>query len=58
MTRIHIVQGGVDNGDKKWIEKAARRKLRSPSWIAPKSVQIGDDVVVYIAGYGFFATGA
>jgi hypothetical protein len=55
-TRLHIVQGGVENGDKKWLEKAARNNLKSPSWIVPKSVRIGDDVVVYVAGYGFFAT--
>src|SRR5688572_29372301 len=53
---LHIVQGGIENGDKAWLEKAARRGLRSPTWIAPKSAQAGDDVVIYVAGYGFFAT--
>jgi hypothetical protein len=56
MTALHIVQGGIENGDKKWLEKAARRKLRAPSWIVPKSVNLGDEVVIYISGYGFFAT--
>jgi hypothetical protein len=56
MPTLHIVQGGIDNGDKKWLEKAARNNLSSPSWIVPKSVGIGDIVVVYVADYGFFAT--
>jgi 5-methylcytosine-specific restriction endonuclease McrA len=56
MSRLHIVQGGISNGDKVWLEGAARRKLRSASWIVPKSANIGDDVVIYISGYGFFAT--
>jgi hypothetical protein len=54
--RLHIVQGGISNGDKASLEKAARNKLNSPSWIAPKSVNIGDDVVIYISDFGFFAT--
>ena len=52
---LHLVQGGVANGDKRWLEKAAGRHLKH-SWIIPKSAVIGDDVVVYIRGYGFFAT--
>ena len=53
---LHIVQGGIDNGDKTWIERAARRALRARTWVAPKSVAVGDDVVIYIGGHGFFAT--
>jgi len=53
---LHIVQGGVENGDKAWLEKAVRLKLNSPSWIAPKSASVGDEVVIFISGYGFFAT--
>ena len=53
---LHIVQGGVENGDKKWLEKAARRNLTAGCWVAPKSVAVGDEVVVFIGGYGFFAT--
>jgi 5-methylcytosine-specific restriction endonuclease McrA len=56
MSNFHIVQGGIDNGDKAWLERAARRNLNSPSWIAPKGVAVGDEVVIYVAGYGFFAT--
>jgi HNH endonuclease len=56
MTTLHIVQGGIENGDKKWLERAARDKLSSRSWIVPKSVSIGDEVVIYVSGYGFFAT--
>src|SRR4051812_32027888 len=57
MTTLHIVQGGIANGDKKWIERAAREDRTAPTWVSPKSVLIGDDVVIYISGYGFFATG-
>jgi HNH endonuclease len=57
MPVLHLVQGGIDNGDKKWLERAARGHRRSKSWIAPRSVQPGDEVVIYIRGYGFFATG-
>jgi hypothetical protein len=56
MATLHIVQGGIDNGDKKWLEKAARNNFSSPSWIVPKSVIIGDEVVIFVSGYGFFAT--
>jgi hypothetical protein len=54
--RLHIVRGGIDNGDKRWLESAAGKHLESPSWIAPKSAMIGDHVVIYVGGYGFFAT--
>jgi hypothetical protein len=53
---LHIVQGGIDKGDKKRLEKAARNNLSLPSWIVPKSISIGDEVVIYVSGYGFFAT--
>lgn len=57
MRKLHIVQGGIENGDKRWIENAARKGISARSWIVPKSVAIGDDVVIYIGGYGFYATG-
>ena len=53
---LHIVHGGVENGDKAWLEKASRNNLDSKSWIAPKSAKPGDDVVIYVSRYGFFAT--
>lgn len=56
MSALHIVQGGIDNGDKEWLEKAARKKLSSPAWVVPKSAMPSDDIVIYVAGYGFFAT--
>lgn len=57
MSTLHIVQGGVENGDKAWIERAARDNLSTPRWVAPKSAQIGDEVAIYVGGFGFFATG-
>lgn len=54
---LHLVQGGIKNGDKVWLEKAARQHLEStPTWVVPKSAAVGDDVVIYIGSYGFFAT--
>lgn len=31
-------------------------KRDAHSWIAPKSVKVGDEAVIYVAGCGFFAT--
>jgi 5-methylcytosine-specific restriction endonuclease McrA len=56
MNTLHIVQGGVKNGDKAWLEKAARRKLSTKAWTVPKTAMIGDEVVIFIMGLGFFAT--
>jgi hypothetical protein len=57
VSALHIVEGGVENGDKRWLEKAARLKSRcSPNWAVPKSVHVGDEVVVFVRPYGFFAT--
>lgn len=56
MSTLHIVQGGVENGDKAWLEKAASRKWSTESWTVPKSAKIGDEVVVFILRIGFFAT--
>jgi 5-methylcytosine-specific restriction endonuclease McrA len=56
MQSLHIVQGGISNGDKEWLKKAARKKLTASTWVAPKSALPGDDVVIYVSGYGFFAT--
>lgn len=57
MNALHIVQGGIENGDKRLLERAARLNLNFKSWVAPRSAVPGDDVVVFVAGYGFFATG-
>jgi hypothetical protein len=54
--RLHILQGGITNGDKAWLEKAARQNLRRPTWTVPKSVQIGDQAIIHVSGEGFFAT--
>ncbi len=58
VTPIHIVQAGIGNGDKRWLERNSRIGGRStPTWVAPKSAKIGDNVVIYIASLGFFASG-
>ena len=57
MATLHIVQGGIANGDKKWLVRAAGTRRRGRAWVAPKSAEVGDEVVFYIGDYGFFATG-
>ena len=42
MYALHIVQGGFENGDKAWLERAARKKLDSTTWVVSKSVSISD----------------
>ncbi len=53
---LHIVQGGIQNGDKARLERLALSGRRTHSWVAPKTVATGDEIVVYIGGFGFFAT--
>lgn len=51
---IHLIQAGVQNGDKAWLERAARQHLRSsPNWVVPKAAAVADDVVIYIGGVRF-----
>lgn len=57
MNTLHIVQGGIENGDKRWLERAAKLGTNARSWVAPRSAVPGDDVVIFVAGYDFFATG-
>lgn len=54
---LHIVQGGVKNGDKRWLEGAARNRGIVSHWVVPKRVTIGDEVVIYIRSHGLYATG-
>ena len=39
-----------------WLVKAAREHLDSSPWNLPKGALPGDQVVIYVLGYGFFAT--
>jgi 5-methylcytosine-specific restriction endonuclease McrA len=56
MARLHIVQGGVENGDMRWLQLAVRSGATAKGWIVPKLVEIGDDVIIYVGGHGLFAT--
>jgi 5-methylcytosine-specific restriction endonuclease McrA len=56
MTKLHIIQGGIENGDKEWLTRASQDDLES-SWTAPKNVEIDDEVVVHVDNHGLFATG-
>ncbi len=53
---LHLLNGGYGNGDKEWLEEAARASRRIQSWIVPKNAAIGDEVVINVAGFGLFAT--
>ena len=55
--RLHIIHGYPDS-DKDWLERAARDRLdwNRPNWIAPSTSKVDDYVIIYVAGYGFFAT--
>lgn len=57
MSRLHIVQAGIENGDKKFIDRASPTKtVSATSWIVPMKAEVGDECVIYIGGYGFYAT--
>lgn len=56
MSALHIVQGGVANSDRDWLITASRDKRDAKNWTVPKSAEIGDEVVVFVQGIGFFAT--
>jgi len=49
--------GCVTNGDKKWLERAAQKGLIGTPRVMPKAALVGDAVVMYLGGSGFFATG-
>lgn len=53
---LHLLQGGIKNGDMEWLLRAKQITLRSPSWIAPKNARLGDRAVIYVQNHGFFAT--
>lgn len=52
---LHILHGGIKNGDKRWLERAARHRLSASSWIAPKASKEGDSAVIFV-GSAFYAT--
>lgn len=54
--RLHLVHGGIENGDKRLLERTARGSRLTGSWIVPKGAAIGDEVVIKV-GDGLFATG-
>ncbi len=56
MRTLHLVQGGISNGDQAWLEKAARDGRNAKRWVVPKGVAVGDDVIIFIRGIGFFAS--
>ena len=56
MTRLHIVQGGIQNGDMQFLERAAEHGIEAKVWTIPKKSQVGDEVAIFIQGIGLFAT--
>lgn len=55
MRALHIVQGDAA-GDKAELQRRAGDGRTMPSWIVPKAATVGDDVVGYVGGHGFYAT--
>jgi hypothetical protein len=55
-SNLHIVQGGIKNGDKALLEKSGKGGVRVDWWMVPKSAAIGDELAIYIMGHGLFAT--
>lgn len=55
--RLHIVVGGIDNGDKAALDRLGPRSGRVSQWNVPREAIPGDDVVFFIPGFGFYATG-
>jgi len=54
---LHIVVGGVDNDDKATLDRVGRRNGRVKQWNVPKGAMPGDDIVIYIGGFGLYSTG-
>jgi len=57
--KVHLVQGGVTNGDKAWLDMNVggdTHRNQSP-WVVPKGAVPGDHVIIYIQGLGFYSTG-
>ena len=55
MSNFHIVQGGVENGDYAWLQRAGLKSVSSP-WVVPKGAAPGDIVAVFVRPHGFVAT--
>jgi hypothetical protein len=49
--QLHITHGGYkEMADRKFLIKAAKRKNSRGWWTVPKSAQVGDDVLIVVAG--------
>ena len=46
--RLHIVQGGIENGDWDRLKKLGESSGQFESWIVPKAICTGDDVVIFV----------
>jgi len=55
MNVLHVVQGGIENGDLDWLKQAMPKTVSTP-WVVPKMARVGDSVVIYVQTYGFIAT--
>lgn len=55
MPTLHIVQGNADQ-DRRRLEATVIGGPIVRTWVVPKSAVPGDDVVIFIGGYGFYAT--
>jgi len=53
--RLHIVHGDIEH-DKRELEQAAPKNKSISRWTVPKSAAAEDEVIIFVSGYGFFAT--
>jgi 5-methylcytosine-specific restriction endonuclease McrA len=51
---LHIVQGDKTE-DLLWIRRAAGTRRVARSWIVPRATTPGDEVIIYVGGYGLVA---
>jgi HNH endonuclease len=58
MPPLHVVQGGLQNGDEAYVRKYGRQgKGTADGWVVPKNAKVGDDVAIFfIGGPGILAT--
>jgi hypothetical protein len=55
MPALHILHGGISNGDRDFLVAAAKRNLSAKRWITPKCAEAGDDAVIYVGTVLFAA---
>lgn len=53
---LHLLNGGYNNHDKEFLERANAGSRKAGVWTVPKHADIGDEVIINVGKYGFFAS--